>query len=152
FFELGGRSLLVVRVLARVRQILNVEAAVGELFTHPVLADFARSVEKAARAALPSITAAERGERIPLSFAQQRLWFLTQMEGASEAYHIFSGMRLSGKLNRAALRQALDRIVARHEALRTRFVQMDGEPVQWIVAEDESRFELLEHDLRHHPD
>src|ERR1700727_865844 len=78
-------------------------------------------------AVLPAITHAERGERVPLSFAQQRLWFLAQMEGVSEAYHIRFGVRLQGELNRAALRQALGRIVARHEALRTTFEFIDGE-------------------------
>src|SRR6266404_9180112 len=76
------------------------------------------------------ITRADRGERLPLSFAQQRLWFLAQMEGVSEAYHIPFGMRLKGELDGGALRRALDRVVVRHEALRTTFVTMDGEPVQ----------------------
>ena len=83
-----------------------------------------------------------------LSFAQQRLWFLAQMEGVSEAYHIPLGLRLKGELNHAALRRALDRIVIRHEALRTTFVLMDGEPVQRIASSEESRFQLLEYDLR----
>ena len=73
-------------------------------------------------AELPPIAAVERASRLPLSFAQQRLWFLAQMEGVSEAYHIPFGLRLKGELDRAALRRALDRIVARHEALRTTFV------------------------------
>ena len=87
---------------------------------------------------------------MPLSFAQQRLWFLAQMEGVSEAYHIPFGVQLRGELNRAALVRALDRIIARHEALRTSFVMEDGEPVQRIAAAEESRFHLLEHDLRGH--
>jgi hypothetical protein len=69
-------------------------------------------------------------QRLPLSFAQQRLWFLSQMDGVSTAYHIPIGLRLIGKLEPEVLRRALDRIVARHEVLRTTFILVDGEPVQ----------------------
>ena len=69
------------------------------------------------------------------------------MDGVSEAYHIPFGLRLKGDLERAALRQALDRILARHEALRTAFVSIDGEPAQQIAPIEESRFHLIEHDL-----
>jgi amino acid adenylation domain-containing protein len=107
---------------------------------------------KVKRAELPPITPAERGDRVPLSFAQQRLWFLSRMEGVSEAYHIPFSVYLKGSLDRAALRRALDRIVARHEALRTTFALADGEPVQRVAAADGSRFHLLEHDLRRSSD
>jgi amino acid adenylation domain-containing protein len=109
--------------------------------------NFKRNTAKA-----PPITRADRSKRIPLSFAQQRLWFLAQMEGASEAYHFTLGLQLKGRLDRAALRQALDRILVRHEALRATFVSVDGEVAQQIAAIDESRFRLLEHDLRRHGD
>ena len=101
---------------------------------------------------LPRIAPAERGSPLPLSFAQQRLWFLAQMDGVSEAYHIPGGLRLKGDLDGKALRRALDRIVARHEALRTTFSLIDGEPVQRIVAIENSSFLLLEHDLFQHDD
>jgi non-ribosomal peptide synthetase component F len=94
------------------------------------------------------IPSAERGDHIPMSFAQQRLWFLAQMEGVSEAYHIPFGLRLKGGLDHIALRQALDRILARHEALRTSFAFIDGEPVQRIAPGENSCFHLIEHDLR----
>ena len=147
FFELGGHSLLVVRVISRLRKVLNVELAISDVFAHPALADLARTIESAGQAELPPITPAQRGEDLPLSFAQQRLWFLAQM-GASEAYHIFHGLRLKGRLDRKALRRALDRIVARHEELRTTFISVEGEPAQRITAPDESRFHLAERDLR----
>src|ERR1700728_2998012 len=152
FFVLGGRSLQAVQVIARMRQVLGVEVAVDRLFGQPVLRDFAGVVERARQSELPAITRASRGERMPLSFAQQGLWFVTQMEGGSGAYHIPLQVRLEGELNRGALRQALDRIVARHEALRTSFAVVDGEPEQRIAAVDESRFQLLEEDLREHLD
>ncbi len=89
-----------------------------------------------------------RDSKLPLSFAQQRLWFLAQMEGGSEAYHVPLVLRLKGPLNHAVLRRALDRIVARHEALRTTFMVQDAEPVQVIRPVEESRIRLVEDDLR----
>src|SRR5262249_19780063 len=88
-----------------------------------------------------------RTEPLPLSFAQERLWFLSQLDGASGAYHVPLGLRLQGVLDSGALRRALDRIVARHEALRTTFGQQEGRPVQRIGAA-ETGFALQEHDLR----
>ena len=147
FFELGGHSLLAVRVVSRVRQVVGVEVGIREMFARPVLGEFAQAVKVAGRSVLPPVGRVERTERMPLSFAQQRLWFLAQM-GVSRAYHIPVGMKLRGALDGGALRRALDRIVERHEALRTRFVQVEGEPVQRIEAAEGSRFHLLEHDLR----
>jgi len=107
---------------------------------------------KGNRVSLPSVARRERGDHVPLSFAQQRLWFLAQMEGGSEAYHIPLGLRLTGSLDGDVLRRALDRIVARHEALRASFPSVDGEPVQRIAAARDSTFLLLDHDLREHQD
>ena len=96
-------------------------------------------------------SALDRTSPIPLSFAQQRLWFLAQLEGASEAYHIQFIWKLKGRLDSRVLRCALDRIAYRHEALRTTFSQADGEPVQRI-APASTGFFLAEHDLRGRPD
>jgi non-ribosomal peptide synthetase component F/acyl carrier protein len=153
FFELGGHSLLAVRMISRIREVLDIEVSISALFAHPALSEFARGAEDtgSVQNQLPSrITPCERSERISLSFAQQRLWFLAQMEGVSEAYHISFGVRLTGKLDGVALRRALDRIVARHETLRTTFAFVDGEPVQRIASQEDSRFQLIEHDLRRH--
>ncbi|HEU0052893.1 MAG TPA: amino acid adenylation domain-containing protein, partial [Longimicrobium sp.] len=114
FFELGGHSLLAVRVISRVRQVLRADVALGELFTRPVLADFARELEAAARAELPPIERASRESRLPLSFAQQRLWFLERLGNLGSTYHIPRRLRLRGALDREALARALDAIVARH--------------------------------------
>ena len=98
--------------------------------------------------ALPAIVPVDRRERIPLSFAQERLWFLAQLDpAASRAYHIPFGMPIKGEVDAVALRRALDEIVARHEALRTTFTAVDEEPVQRIAPAD-SGFQLVEHDLR----
>ncbi|HEY6208644.1 MAG TPA: amino acid adenylation domain-containing protein, partial [Gemmatimonadales bacterium] len=152
FFELGGHSLLGVRVISRLRQELSVEVSISDLFEHPVLADFALALESATHTERLPITRVERSVPLPLSFAQQRLWFLMQMEGAGEAYHIPFALHLRGRLDRAALRRALDRILTRHEALRTTFALIDGEPVQRIAPAEDSRFLMLEHDLSQDPD
>ncbi|HVH13564.1 MAG TPA: condensation domain-containing protein, partial [Longimicrobium sp.] len=146
FFDLGGHSLLAVRVISRVRQMLGVEIALGDVFTRPVLRDFARALETAARSELPPIEPAPRDGRLPLSFAQQRLWFLEQLGGLGSTYHIHKRRRLRGALDRAALCRALDGIVARHEALRTTFAQVDGIPEQRIAPADVG-LPLVEHDL-----
>ncbi|HEY7769992.1 condensation domain-containing protein, partial [Longimicrobium sp.] len=151
FFELGGHSLLAVRVISRVRQVLGAEVSIGDLFERPVLADLARALETAARAALPPIEPADRSAPLPLSFAQQRLWFVEQLGNLGSTYHVPLRQRLRGELDGAALARALDRIVARHEALRTVFAEMDGVPEQRIPQAGETHFPLVEHDLRDHP-
>lgn len=146
FFALGGHSLLIVQVISRLRTALNVDVPLNALFSAPVLADFALRVASAAPDRLPPVPKADRSGKLPLSYAQRRLWFLAQMEGGSAAYHISYELRLQGALDRQALRDALDRIIARHEALRTTFPLIDGEPVQHIESMDEHRFPLAESD------
>ncbi|MGA4393165.1 amino acid adenylation domain-containing protein, partial [Ralstonia nicotianae] len=136
FFALGGHSLQAVRLVAQVRTQLGAELGLTELFAQPSLSAVAQAIVRGRGRALPAITVADRSGPLPLSFAQQRLWFLAQMEGGSEAYHIPAGLRLKGELDEDALRRSLDRIVARHEALRTRFVAEDGQAVQLIVPAD----------------
>jgi aryl carrier-like protein len=121
FFHLGGHSLLVMRVSARLRQALGMEVPIRDLFAQPVLADLARFLESVAHKALPAITKTNHGNYIPLSLAQQRLWFLAQMEDVREAYQVPFGWLCKGQLNYIALRQALDRILLRHETLGTIF-------------------------------
>ncbi|MBV8368734.1 MAG: amino acid adenylation domain-containing protein [Candidatus Eremiobacteraeota bacterium] len=147
FFALGGHSLLAMRVLSQVRDALGLELRSGSLFSHPVLADLAHALEQE-RSARPAIVPADRAQRLPLSFEQERLWFLTQLDPrASLAYHVPIALPLSGPLNVRALRRALDAIVARHEALRTTFVALDGAPAQRIGPPN-TRMPLIEHDLR----
>ncbi|HEX8319613.1 MAG TPA: condensation domain-containing protein, partial [Longimicrobium sp.] len=152
FFELGGHSLLAVRVVSRVRQLLDVEVPLGELFRSPVLADLAHTIGNAARTELPPIERVDRGGPLPLSFPQQRLWFLEQLGDLGSTYHVTTRQRLHGELDRGALGRALDAIVARHEALRTTVVEVQGEPVQRIAPVEESRFPVIEHDLSGDPD
>ncbi|HEY7768000.1 amino acid adenylation domain-containing protein, partial [Longimicrobium sp.] len=99
FFDQGGHSLLALQVLSRVRQVLNVEVPLGEMFRSPVLADLARAIENAARTELPPIERVDRGGRLPLSFPQQRLWFLEQLGDLGSTYHVTTRMRLQGELD-----------------------------------------------------
>ncbi|WP_022970981.1 non-ribosomal peptide synthetase, partial [Xanthomonas maliensis] len=147
FFVLGGHSLLAVRVISRLRQALGLEIGVAELFSHPTLLQLAGCVASASGEVVqPIVPLAPQARRV-LSFAQQRLWFLSQFEGVSQAYHISGGLRLHGVLDTHALQRALDRIVYRHAALRTIFAQVDGQVVQEFAAED-TGFALSVHDLR----
>ena len=145
FFELGGHSLLAVRVLARMRRA-GLQADASTFFATPVLSDLA-GVTEVGGVIAPPIRAIDRSGSLALSFAQQRLWFLAQLEGVSEAYHIPLGVRLRGRLAETALERALGRIVARHEVLRTTFFTIDGEAFQRIGPEDIG-FALRREDLR----
>ncbi|MBW8848894.1 MAG: amino acid adenylation domain-containing protein, partial [Burkholderiales bacterium] len=147
FFELGGHSLLAVQLASRIRARLGCEVPLADLFAQPTLASFATRVAAASSSALPAIVPAARQGALPLSFAQQRLWFLAQLDArAAAAYAMPGGVRLRGALDAAALQAALDRIVARHEALRTSFASVEGEPVQVIAAPDVG-FALAHEDL-----
>ncbi|MEM4990087.1 amino acid adenylation domain-containing protein [Collimonas sp. H4R21] len=153
FFSLGGHSLIAVQMISRIRQAFAIEVAISTLFACPVLRDFSAQLLAGSHSVRPPLTAATAAEREQLSFAQQRLWFLEQMGGVSHAYHIPLGLQLRGELDRVALVQALERLVFRHEALRTSFAAKEGHgAIQRVAAADVSHFHLLEHDLRHHPE
>ncbi|HTA05215.1 MAG TPA: amino acid adenylation domain-containing protein, partial [Solirubrobacteraceae bacterium] len=137
-----------VQLAAAVRRTLGRELPLQQLFAHPVLADLAPTLKEAAPVSVALIPPADRSGVLPLSFAQQRLWFLAQLDpAASRAYHMPAALRLRGQLRRDALQQALDQLVSRHEGLRTRFVSVDGEPCQVIAAAD-AGFVLTCQDLR----
>ncbi len=139
FFELGGHSLLATQLVSRVRDVFQVELPLRALFESPTVARFSESVEAARRAAqgltLPPIRPALRDGELPLSFAQQRLWFLDQLEPNSALYNIPSAVRLIGTLDAAALERAMNEIVRRHESLRTTFATKEGRAVQVIAPE-----------------
>ncbi len=133
FFELGGHSLLAVSMISRVRDALGVQLKVRSLFEAPTVARLARTVSQLhGNAAIPAITRVEREGHLPLSFAQERLWFLDQLEKESAFYNMPAAFRVSGTLNVEHLRSAFEALTMRHEVLRTTFAVVDEKPVQVI--------------------
>jgi amino acid adenylation domain-containing protein len=151
FFDLGGHSLLATQVLSRVRAALQVTLSLRELFEAPTVAGIAERIASARQAQqgwkLPPLVPRARAGVIPLSFAQQRLWFLDQLQPNSPFYNVPAAVRLSGPLDLSALDQALGGLVRRHEALRTSFVEVDGQPRQ-VVAQAGAALPLTLTDLR----
>ncbi|GAB2867015.1 hypothetical protein GCM10022221_79600 [Actinocorallia aurea] len=141
FFALGGNSLLAMRVVARARAAFGVELSVRALFEDPTVAALARHVEKAAPARA-ALVRAERPAEIPLSYAQQRLWFLGKFEGPSATYNMPLALRLTGRIDTAALQDALTDVVDRHESLRTIFPDSGGTPRQQILSAAVARPQL----------
>ncbi len=137
FFDLGGHSLLAVRVVSRVRRALGVEVPLGVLFDAPTVAGLAAAVEasRGLRPALPPLVRSPEAGDAPLSFAQQRLWFLDRLESGAATYNLPVAVRLRGELDIPALAGALERIVRRHEALRTTFHEGESGPVQRVEPE-----------------
>ncbi|GGO96051.1 non-ribosomal peptide synthetase [Wenjunlia tyrosinilytica] len=137
FRELGGNSLDATRAVARVRAATGVALQVSALFEAPTVAALAEQVE-AGRAAASvggasdAITPVDRTGPLPLSYAQRRIWMLSQVDGANTAYNIPAAIRIGGPLDIDVLVRALGEVVARHEALRTNFVQVDGVPAQVV--------------------
>ncbi|WP_235502933.1 condensation domain-containing protein, partial [Kitasatospora sp. Root187] len=133
FFELGGHSLLAARLIARIRSAAGVELTVRDLFEAPTVSRLAERIRGAHRARKGSYVM-ERPEEIPLSYAQRRLWFLNKLEGPNSTYNVAHTIRLRGRLDVDALHSAVSDVVGRHEALRTVFLEVDGEPYQRVVA------------------
>jgi amino acid adenylation domain-containing protein len=148
FFGVGGHSLLAVQFSTRLREAMGFDISLRNLFASPVLSDLAVGLSGAARSALAPLLPVDRTAPLRLSLAQQRLWLLCQFDhAASTAYHMPASLRLRGVLDKAALRCALDRIVARHEILRTTFVEHEDGALQ-VVAPPRP-FALATRDLRH---
>ncbi|HXO20610.1 MAG TPA: amino acid adenylation domain-containing protein, partial [Thermoanaerobaculia bacterium] len=129
FFDLGGHSLLATQVISRVRDRLAVELALADLFEHPTLGALARRVEEKGRdrraAADPILPVPRRGD-LPLSFSQERIWFLQQLDPAIRSYQFQAKIRFAGRLDVTALDAALSEVVRRHEIFRTTFLTGEG--------------------------
>ncbi|MFE9249105.1 amino acid adenylation domain-containing protein [Streptomyces sp. NPDC007088] len=147
FFALGGHSLLATRLVGRVRSALGTETEIRTLFENPTVAALATALAEENRPARPALVARERPGTVPLSFAQQRLWFLHRLEGPSATYNIPFAVRLDGPLDAEALRLALEDVLARHSALRTVFPEHEGVPRQHIVAPHEARLPFGREDV-----
>jgi amino acid adenylation domain-containing protein len=136
FFDLGGHSLLATQVVSRVREAFRVEVSLRGLFEKPTVAELSKVVGALLRGGdgspLPSVTRADRGAALPLSYQQQRLWFISQLQPGSSLYNLTVAVRVEGRLDAAALERTLGEVVRRHESLRTSFTKVGGQPVQVI--------------------
>jgi amino acid adenylation domain-containing protein len=134
FFEMGGHSLLATRLVSRIRTMLGKELPLRAIFEFPSVEALAAQLSQPFAPRLPLVPQ-DRPERLPLSYAQQRLWFIDQMGKSSVQYHIPAVLRLRGALNYAALQHAINAVVQRHESLRTTFIEVEGQAVQVVAAE-----------------
>ncbi|MBC7574446.1 MAG: amino acid adenylation domain-containing protein, partial [Herminiimonas sp.] len=134
FFELGGHSLLATQVVSRLRAAFGTDIPLRALFEAPTVELLARRVGEEKANAAPAMLPVVRSGRLPLSFSQQRLWFFDQITPGDASFNMPVALRLSGQLNVPALERTFSEIVRRHEALRTTFLTVDGEPVQVIDA------------------
>ncbi|WP_370640379.1 amino acid adenylation domain-containing protein, partial [Myxococcus sp. XM-1-1-1] len=136
FFELGGHSLLATQLVTRVRALLGVDLPLRVLFEAPTLAGLARHLEelmlKASRTQMPPLVSVARDEALPLSFAQQRLWLLEQLQPGQAVYNVPVALRMTGALDLEVLTQTFATLVRRHEVLRTTFGAREGVPFQRI--------------------
>ncbi|MCG8364971.1 MAG: condensation domain-containing protein, partial [Pseudanabaenales cyanobacterium] len=148
FFELGGHSLLATRAITRLRETFKVDLPLNKFFKFPTVAELGRYIDSARNASegveCTAIQSVSRAGKLPLSFAQERLWVLNQLEGNSAAYNVPAAIHLSGCLHVAALEQAVTEIVRRHEILRTTFPTVNGSPVQMIAADSSMAINILD--------
>ena len=147
FFDLGGHSLLATQVMSRARSAFQVELPLRVLFEHPTISELGRKVEQAIGIgsgfqAPPLVRTPRDGQRAPLSFAQQRLWFIEQLEPGAATYNIPGAVRLQGTLDLDALESVINEIVRRHETLRTRFEVEHGAPLQVIYHWEPRKLEM----------
>ncbi|MFT3774237.1 MAG: amino acid adenylation domain-containing protein [Minicystis sp.] len=153
FADLGGHSLLAIQIIARARDAFQTDVPLRAIFEAPTIAGLAERIENTVREdeglVAPPVVPVPRDRPLPLSFSQERLWFLDQLEPNSAAYNVPTGMRITGRLDAPALERALRALAQRHEVLRTTFATVDGKPVQ--VVHDEIALRLAVEDLSNFP-
>lgn len=151
FFELGGESLVAVQLLSQIRTVFKREVSPAEFFAIPTVVGLSQILNSnesggiSASDAPPAVSPRAHSAETPLSYAQERLWFLDQLEAGSSFYHLSAALHIHGSLNTTAVASAFDRIVNRHEILRTAFTIRDGRPVQ--IIESEGRVQVTIQDL-----
>ncbi len=137
FFEVGGHSLSATQLISRLRNVFQIELPLRHIFEYPTVASLGKAIAKLQQSRdnlqAPPILPVSRDTSLPLSFAQERLWFLDQLQPNNPDYNMLAAVRLVGSLNIAALEQSFNEIVRRHEVLRTNFTLVDGQPVQIIA-------------------
>ncbi len=139
FFDLGGDSLLAMRLSAAINTALDADLSVPTVFDAPTVTQLARRIG-VGTGRLPRLAPVERPAVVPLSFAQQRLWFIDQLQGPSPVYNMAAALRLDGRLDAEELRAALADVIERHESLRTLFAAPEGKPEQLVVPVDRADF------------
>ncbi len=148
FFDLGGHSLLATQVISRIQDAFDVELHLRDLFETPTIARIAEKIDQIKKGeagiAAPPIEPVDRNQDLPLSFAQQRLWFLDQLQPNSTAYNIPSALKLLGTLNVQALEASIQEIIARHESFRTTFDDDNGKPKQIIHTDSDFELDVID--------
>ncbi|HEY0514724.1 MAG TPA: condensation domain-containing protein, partial [Thermoanaerobaculia bacterium] len=148
FFALGGHSLLATQVVSRVRMALGVELPLQKLFETPTVAGLVHAVAAARRQqegwSLPPLVRVPRADSFPLSFSQERMWFLNQLDPGTSAYNLSRAIRLRGRLDLSVLDRCLTELIRRHETLRTSFAVIDGRPVQVVRPPAPARVEVMD--------
>ena len=139
FFALGGHSLIATQLVSRIRDVFRTEISLQDLFLNPTVAELGANIQKALQDGVeretPPLQREARADLIPLSYAQERLWFIERMEGGTPIFNLIGVVRLTGELNVAALEGSLNEVVKRHESLRTRFDEVGGIPAQIVMDE-----------------
>ena len=149
FFMLGGDSIGATQLISRVRDTFGIELSLHRLFESPTVAELSEELDGASRQQFAPIQPIPREGNLPLSFAEQRLWFLDRLHEGSTTYNEPEALRLKGSLQVKLLQMALQEIIRRHESLRTNFQAVDGSPVRVILPELDLKMPIV--DLRHLP-
>jgi amino acid adenylation domain-containing protein/non-ribosomal peptide synthase protein (TIGR01720 family) len=145
FFELGGHSLLATRVISQIREVFEVELLLRKLFETPTIVGIAEAITtKKSELIKPKIEKIERQDKLPISFAQQRLWFLSQLEPENPFYNIPAAIQINGELDILLLERSFQEIINRHEVLRTAFLTVEGKPVAQLSSVNEFTLEVID--------